>query len=961
MPTDQPLTPPAVLFLASVAYLALLFAIAEAAERGWIPSFLAHHPMTFAFSLGIYATSWTLFGSVGLATREGYGFLTIYLGVTLACLAIPILWLPLLRVVRSLQLSSLADVFAYRFQSQSTGAVVTLFMLVSSLPYLALQIRSVSGTAQVLIPGANGPLIALCAGSVMSLFAVMFGARHTGTTKAHPGLVLSMAVESLFKLFALLLVGLYVLWDVFDGPSGFDTWIAEHPESVRKLVERTEGGSWETMLLLAFCASFLLPRQFFMAFAKHPREKSLLESMWALPLILFLMNIPIPLVLFAAQERGLTGSPDLYILRLAASSPAVSTVVFLGGFAAASGMVIVCSIALAGMVMNHLVLPVWRPATDFYRSVTLIRRILVVVVVFGGYGLSHYLTHGVLAELGLLTFAAVLQFLPGLIGVVYWPNGSRAGFIGGLSVGIAMWMGILVLPQAGWSAFAKIVGQTVAVVGIDPTDEWSVVTWPSLFLNGLTFVALSLLWPPRPEESDAAAQCVRTTAQPGVRGNRTHRQLIGVLETALGREAAAREVDNAAMELAIEPNEHRPWKLRQLEDRVEANLSGLIGPMVARHLLGRRGPPSSSDIADQLHFVEENGVSGPTPSGTEAVNAVRRYLSGVLEGIPLGICTTGTRQEVLLWNQSLTQLTTIERGEAIGAPVSMLPAPWSRVFGRAPEDAPFEVVVDQKGRNRILNVGCAAVDRYGRVFVVEDLTERKLLEATTAHHDRLQSIGRLAAGVAHEIGNPLAGILMVARNLRAEDEPEDLPERLDLIVSEATRIQSIVASLVSFSRRDGADLNGSPIPLEPTRLKPIVESATRLVKLTHRDKICRADCDENIQVVGEPQQLTQMLVNLLSNACDASPPGSDVFLEVKGESARAIIEVIDHGRGIEPEVEPHIFEPFFTTKDSGSGTGLGLAIVHRIVHHHGGSITVESTVGVGTRFLVALRRAEKRP
>ena len=228
-----------------------------------------------------------------------------------------------------------------------------------------------------------------------------------------------------------------------------------------------------------------------------------------------------------------------------------------------------------------------------------------------------------------------------------------------------------------------------------------------------------------------------------------------------------------------------------------------------------------------------------------------------------------------------------------------------------------------------------------------------------AHHDRLQSIGRLAAGVAHEIGNPLAGILMVARNLQAESEPEDVPERLELVVSEASRIQAIVESLVVFSRSDGT--LSPTTKLSPITLQPIVHGAVRLVQLTHKDVHCVADCPPDLCVVGDPQQLTQVFVNLLSNACDASQAGAEVRLAASNGGSRVIVEVADEGAGMDEETKRHIFEPFFTTKDPGAGTGLGLSIVHRIVEQHSGSIEVQSKPGLGTRFNVTLVAARRTP
>ena len=201
------------LFAAAVGYLLLLFLIAYATERGVISQRVARHPLTYALSLGVYASSWTYYGSVGFAKANGYNFLTIYLGVTLSCLLVPVLWIPIMRVVRDHQLTSLADLFAFRYQSQAAGVLVTIFMIACNLPYLALQIRAVTQSVGVLASAPHGAVaLAFCA--LVTLFAILFGARHLTPRARHEGLVVAIAFESVVKLAALLLVIPPLPWKV---------------------------------------------------------------------------------------------------------------------------------------------------------------------------------------------------------------------------------------------------------------------------------------------------------------------------------------------------------------------------------------------------------------------------------------------------------------------------------------------------------------------------------------------------------------------------------------------------------------------------------------------------------------------------------------------------------------------------------------------------------------------------
>jgi signal transduction histidine kinase len=243
------------------------------------------------------------------------------------------------------------------------------------------------------------------------------------------------------------------------------------------------------------------------------------------------------------------------------------------------------------------------------------------------------------------------------------------------------------------------------------------------------------------------------------------------------------------------------------------------------------------------------------------------------------------------------------------------------------------------------------------VLLMEDLTERKAMDARLAHQDRLASVGRVAAGVAHEIGNPLTAITSVAQNLRYEEDPAEIHARVRLILQQASRIDAIVRALLTFSHAGGEDAGRVPGLRVP--LAPLLGEAAQLAHLGRKDADveCMSHCPEGLEVVGDPQRLAQVFVNLLTNAIDASPRGGRVecFAEQQGEHIR--VRVVDQGHGISPEMAQRIFEPFFTTKQPGEGTGLGLALVSNIVQEHGGTLELDSRPALGTTFTVTLPAA----
>ena len=972
------------LFAAALGYLLLLFFVAYATERGLIPARVSRHPLTYALSLGVYATSWTYYGSVGFARSHGYNFLAIYLGVTLSCLLVRVLWIPVLRVVREYQLTSLADLFAFRYQSQLVGVLVTLFMITCNLPYLALQIRAVTESVWALThfaaPGAVG--LAFCA--LVTLFAILFGARHVSPRERHEGLVTAIAFESVVKLAALLTVAGIALFFVFGGFSGAGRWLGAHPEALDSLYRPVREGPWTALLLLSLAAGFLLPRQFHMAFTESVDERALHVASWAFPLFLLVLNLAVPAILWAGLQLSPAGNADLYVLDVArrSGSTLLSGIAFLGGLSAASAMLIVDTIALAAMCLNHLVLPRrdLSKAGDLYGRLLWGRRALIAAIILAGYGASILIDrHRGLVELGLISFVAVAQFLPGVFGVLFWPRATRAGFIAGLSGGILVWTAILFVPLLTRSGLLPSVWDLSPMFGIAPGQEpWSISTFVSLSLNAVLFGAVSLATRPSPGEERAASACAKEVVapEPIAVAATSAAEFEGRLAPLLGQEAAELEVAQALADLQMPKNDRRPAQLLKLRERIQRNLSGLVGPIVARMLVDealRLDAQARPALSDRLRFLEETLRESPTflPARAAEIDAFRRYLRRVLEDLPLGVCALGPDRDVVIWNRALETLAGISANEATGGMLGQLEHPVARALAQfaARPERQQQIRVSLDGRDRFFSLSKSSVDsaapprrgivpNQGMVILVEDVSEQRALAAQVAHQDRLASIGRLAAGIAHEIGNPLTGIACIAQNLGEEPSPALMRERTQAILEQTRRIEGIVRSLLSFSRAGSEDRIQQVGTLS---VREAVGEAISLVQLNRAAKNipCQNNCPAEIALEGDRQRLTQVFVNLLSNAFDASPPGGRVWVDAKTHGSVVRILVIDQGSGMPESVRQRIFDPFFTTKEPGQGTGLGLPLAYSIVREHGGTMEVNSQVGAGTTILVQLPLRQK--
>ncbi|WP_259648428.1 ATP-binding protein, partial [Pseudomonas savastanoi] len=642
----------------------------------------------------------------------------------------------------------------------------------------------------------------------------------------------------------------------------------------------------------------------------------------------------------------------------------------------ASGLIIVTTLALSGMALNHLVLPLYQPPAEgnIYRWLKWTRRGLIVAIIALGYG--FYLLLGAqqdLANLGIVAFVATLQFLPGVLSVLYWPTANRRGFIAGLLAGIAVWAVSMLLPLIGNLQGFYIPWLNMIYV-LDDTS-WHMAAIASLAANVLLFTLISLFTNASPEEVGAAEACAVDNVR---RPQRRELHAVSPQEFAtqlakpLGAKAAQKEVEQALRDLYLPFDERRPYALRRLRDRIEANLSGLMGPSVAQDMVETFLPYKSGSekyVTEDIHFIEsrlEDYHSRLTGLAAE-LDALRRYHRQTLQELPMGVCSLAEDQEILMWNRAMEELTGIVAQRVVGSRLETIAEPWKSLltgFASLPDEHLHKQKLGLDGQTRWLNLHKAAINEplapgnSGLVVLVEDLTDTQMLEDKLVHSERLASIGRLAAGVAHEIGNPITGIACLAQNLREEREEDgELKEISSQILEQTKRVSRIVQSLMSFAHA-GAHQHSD----EAVCLAGVAQDAIGLLALNWRNFEVHFYnlCNPEHWAVGDPQRLAQVLINLLSNARDASPAGSAV--RVRSEVSEHTVDLIveDEGSGISKAIMDRLFEPFFTTKEPGEGTGLGLALVYSIVEEHYGQITIDSPADPeqqrGTRIRVTLPR-----
>lgn len=455
---------------AMFGYIVLLFLLAQLAERTGRGRALADHPFTYALALSVYCTTWTYYGSVGRAATGGMGFLPVYLGPTLALLAGGSVFRRIATLKHTHRITSIADFIATRFgKSRAVAALVTGLLTIGIVPYIALQLRAANQTFGMLVAGGNAESTALAhsfgpiSTSLMIVFTIVFGIRHLDPTQRHPGMLLSLAAESFVKLTAFLAAGGFVIGAAFGGYSGFEQALAEiEPEALPLFGQSSASDTltYVVVMLLSAAAFAFLPRQFHVGVVENNRPGDTRTAQWLTPLYLLLINLfVLPIALGGKVLATSTTPADFYVLALplAAGKAGLSLAVFLGGFSAAIGMVMIESMAMATMISNHLLLP----AAERFESLHFLRRYMLFMrwgaaacFISGGYLFAELIGSAYpLVSIGLISFAAAFVLAPVALLGLYWRGANRAGALLGLGGGAGVWFYTLIVPtfvRAGW-------------------------------------------------------------------------------------------------------------------------------------------------------------------------------------------------------------------------------------------------------------------------------------------------------------------------------------------------------------------------------------------------------------------------------------------------------------------------------------------------------------------------------
>lgn len=614
----------------SLIYALLIFLIAWYAHRRKLSGrSIVGNPYIYSLSIAVYCTTWTFYGSVGRAATTGIDFLMIYVGPSLTAFSWFFMLRRMVQISKENNITSIADFISLRYgKSLWLGALVTLIAILGIMPYIALQIKAVS-TSFYLISGFQGDsfriphndselsvpsgfLLAL----ILSVFSVIFGARRLVSSERHEGLIAAVAFESLVKLISLLGVGIFVTYGLFDGFTDiFTRFQTLHPEKFTQLFTLGAASSAPdyipsfTMLFLSMGAIMLLPRQFHVMVIENSDERHITKAMWMFPVYLFLINLFVmPIALGGILSTGSSAGADFFVISvpLATGHSDIAKLAFLGGLSAAAGMVIVESVAISTMLLNHIFMPVivrFPPQAWFPLLLINLKRLGIFLVIFLGY--FYYRIVGdsfMLVNMGMISFSAAAQFLPAMLGALYWRRGNRTGAITGMLLGFLTWFYTLLIPSfshSGWISkellasgpFGLGLLKPTAMFGLSGMDMWSHSLFWSMLFNISGYIICSILLRQDETERDQVRRYIGAfELERGYRVTETKRlskpvtitQFVSLMTKFIGETEAQRAIESyrGNRELDADGNVSE-FELPNLKRFTEKSLAGSVGAAAA--------------------------------------------------------------------------------------------------------------------------------------------------------------------------------------------------------------------------------------------------------------------------------------------------------------------------------------------------------------------------------------------
>ncbi|MFV8343440.1 ATP-binding protein [Flavobacterium sp. XS2P39] len=887
------------LLLILVLYLSILFYIAYWAEKR-SHSKWTNNPYIYSFSLAVYCTAWTYYGSIGLAANSGLSYIPIYLGPVIIIPTWMIILKRIIRISRVNKISSIADFISLRYgNSRFLGALVTLICIFGIVPYISLQLKSISDTFHIVSKTQSSNNIFtdtttyVCI--ALALFASYYGTKYVDASEKRRGLITAVAMESILKLVFFLIVGIYVTYFVFDG---FDdiyqkASVLENFEEKNSIDGLTNGINWFFLCVLSMFAIFLLPRQFHTAIVENNKETHIRTAIWLFPLYLFLFNIfvfPIAWggnILF--EGKGLNSDTYSLLIPQFFNNNLLTVLVFLGGFSAAISMIIVSSIALATMLSNNLLIPYGfigslensSPKKNSKRIVNS-RKIGIFSLIILAYALYRiFILDYSLVSIGLVSFVIIAQLAPSFFGALFWKRGSKNGAATGIIIGFLICFYTLLIPYAiGITKSTSLFIQEgpwgiellkpFQLFGLDYLEPIPHAVFWSLLLNVMSYAAISVSFKGNYRERNYAEMFVDidkyiTNHENAFvwKGTAYVSDIQKVLQRFLGEERTKRALTIFNLKYGIDKN------ITTADARfvkfAENLLTGHIGTASAKILISS--------------VIKEDKISLPE---------VLRILEESKENIIINKKLTDTSNELKKISEQL------------------------------------------KNANQKL--------------VHKDIQKDEFLDTVT-----------------HELRTPITAIRAASEILHDDDDiPEELRKQfLQNIISESDRLNRLIDKILDLEK---FETGKQKIYLSKNTIsKTITKTLDSVQQLLKNQKISVEfnDASKEIKAFYDEERIIQVVHNLLSNAIKFCPDtNGKITISIIENKEVVTVSIHNNGKGIKDEDFEAIFDKFYQSRNQNVkkpiGSGLGLAICKQILEHHKGQIWAENTEANGATFVFTL-------
>jgi Na+/proline symporter/signal transduction histidine kinase/CheY-like chemotaxis protein len=1015
------------IFLAAIAYVTLLFIVASVGDRNARrTSATTPRPYIYALSLAIYCTSWTFFGSVGLASEHGFDFLSIYIGpIIIFVFGFPLLK-RLIRLVKAERITSIADFLAARYgKSFAVASIATLIGTIGTIPYIALQLRSISGSVDLMVTHyhqaatSTFPLgdAAFSVAFMLAVFAMLFGTRHADATEHQDGLVLAMAVESVVKLLAFLAVGVTVMFFLADRPTSLIEAVRENQDVQAALNYHTSLTSWLVMTGLSAAAVIMLPRQFYIMIVENRSEDELRKAAWVFPLYLVAINIfVIPIAFAGLTHIGDATSADLYVLALPLSHDRdiIAMIAFIGGLSAATAMVIVASVALSIMISNDLVIPLFlrrllRPELgdneDWSKMILTIRRIAIFVILFAAFLYHRGMPGDVgLVSIGLISFAAIAQFIPPFVGGLLWRGANARGAALGMAAGGIIWAYTLFIPSILPHGTEFLLNGPFGIAMLKPQALFGTVAAPlnhgvlwSLALNTTLYVLGSLSRASKPRERIQASIFVPREAGPvpAFRRSRTTITVNDIKDTIsryLGVERTERSFQSFEEREGHPLPGNAPASMAAIRFS-EQLLASAVGSSSARLILSLLIQRNDGSMKDAFRLLDD---------ASDALQHNRDLLQIALDQMEQGITVFDKDLRLTCWNRQYRALFDLpdelgQVGISLAQILTFLARRGDILQQQEAETLDRLTTFGQswqlalRGGQRIIELRSNPMPDGGVVATYADITARVKADAelkrinetleqrVTARTGELTRVNeelaqaqkiaeeanlgktRFLAAAGHDILQPLNAARLYCSSLIEKAGAGEASEAARNIESSLESVETILGMVLDISRLDTGALKPSETVFRLDEL--LQQIATDFQPMAEAKRLRLTTVPSSLMVRTDRNMLRRLVQNLVSNAIKYTRSGR-ILVGVRRRGELVEIQVFDSGIGIPEDKLNAVFREF-TRLDEGvreaPGLGLGLSIVDRIARVLRLELHLESVKGKGTRFSVILPRTHSAP